>query len=633
MFAFDLLILPDPVATTPRHLGVNMLTQEHHDQINVWDWLAHSGATMVREFHPEKPLVRAERPTARWESIEFREDFETYRNGVLEDPGPDGPINWEVYSFDTPVRWIGVPDGIIEQLAALNIEPLVSLGYNPKMFPRPLVSDMEFDGIPSDVQIDWGAAASAYDYYFAMAYHYAKGYGSRYFLMHNEPECRTEVFHFQEDIEARLQSGEHPHRTGRDEDSRRTIACLTTQWGVLARMARLALDDAAGLLPEMPRLILSGPTCGQWEPFWLKAKEYLDCLDIHHYHPNPDAFDHVCKRVHFRARETGASFSCSEFNLLPGGLPFERIPFGLSASLDFGRLLMRSLRLSTTGQPPCEFLTMYEFNFPATDNNHKHLVYGDMNSLDWSCNDQNLPRRGDAWYPTASDLQVRFATPAFFLFRMLARLVPGTRADVESFPVLDSSMMCLIDDAHGGALGDLEVLTVDAGERLFVTFLNTWGADLTFPVDLQHCGERFATAVLRETSRYRRDEVVAQLELADSPIMVTLPPLSMTQMILVPQELGKAVSLQLEEVTTTPGSAGNLGLLQTTRLKALAAVGDVVVDVTDLNTVWTSSEPTSVPVHQGGLVQHLRRTEVPVTIAVRLFDGAANAAVTVHPVA
>ena len=90
MFAFDLLILPDPVATTPKHLGVNMLTQEYHDQINVWDWLAHSGATMVREFHPEKPLVKAQRPTARWESIDSREDFETYRSDVLEKPGPDG---------------------------------------------------------------------------------------------------------------------------------------------------------------------------------------------------------------------------------------------------------------------------------------------------------------------------------------------------------------------------------------------------------------------------------------------------------------------------------------------------------------------------------------------------------------
>ena len=272
-------------------------------------------------------------------------------------------------------------------------------------------------------------------------------------------------------------------------------------------------------------------------------------------------------------------------------------------------------------------------SFLPSDNNHKHLVYGDMNSLDWSCNDRHLPARGGAWYPTASDMQVRFATPAFYMFRMLARLVPGTQADAESFPVLDSSMMCLIDDAHGGAYGDLEVLTVDAGERLFVTFLNTWGTDLTFQVDLECCRERFATAVLRETSRHRRDEVIAQFQLAPGPVLVTLPPMSMTQMILVPQELRKAVSLQLEEVTATPGSAGNLGLLQTTRLKALAAVGDVMVDVTDLNTVWTSSEPDFVPVHQGGLVQHLRKTEVPVTIAAGLFDGAANATVTVHPVA
>ncbi len=48
----DVLVLPDPAARTPRHLGVNMLIQDHHDIINLWDWLGHSGATMVREFHP-----------------------------------------------------------------------------------------------------------------------------------------------------------------------------------------------------------------------------------------------------------------------------------------------------------------------------------------------------------------------------------------------------------------------------------------------------------------------------------------------------------------------------------------------------------------------------------------------------
>ncbi|NQT94160.1 MAG: hypothetical protein HQ559_15470 [Lentisphaerae bacterium] len=656
---FDLLILPDPVAKTPKHLGVNMLTQDHYDEINLWDWLAHSGATMSREFHPEKPLVAADmpldywgstdgkpnfdvyservlaaRPTDRWEGMSARSDFDAYRDKVLTDPGPAGPIGWDAYSFDRPVEWIGVPDGIVEKLVEVDVEPLVSLGYNPKMFSRPLVPDMEFDGIPSDDRVDWGAAASAYDYYFAIAYRYAKTYRSRYFLMHNEPECRVEVFHFPEDLEEIIHAvprGNPYFSEG--ENSRRTIACLSTQWGVLARMARMALDDAASLLPGTPRLILAGPTCGLWEPFWLKGKEYLDCLDFHHYHPNPDAFDNVSKRIHLRASETGAAFSCSEFNLIPGGVQFPRIPFELSAALDLGRILMRSMRLSTTGAPPCEFLTMYEFNYPSTDNNHKHLVYGDMNSLDWSCNDRNLPNRGGAWYPTASDLQVRFATPAFYLFRMLARCVPAGKDNADHYQVLDSSMMCLIDDAHTGNLTDVEVLTVDTGKNLYVTFLNTCGGHLVFTLDLQYVADRFATAVLRETSRFRRDEVTQQFPLAEHRVEMTLEPSSMTQLILTRHELGRATSLRLEEVTATPGSSDGLAVLQTTRFRALAAIdgADVDVDVTNLNTVWTSDEPEAMPVHQGGLVQHLRQVHQPVIVTVRLYDGAATASTTVSP--
>ena len=630
---FDLLILPNPIAKTPKHLGVNMLTQEHHDIINVWDWLAHSGATMAREFHPEKPLVGAERPPDPWESIHGSVDFEAYRRSVLANPAPNGPICWDVYSFDKPVRWVGVPDGIVKKLVEVGVEPLVSLGYNTKMFPRPLVPDMEFDGIPSDDQIDWGAAASAYDYYFAIAYHYAKTYQSRYFLMHNEPECRVEVFHFPKDLEERIQAvpRENTYFSG-GEDTRRTIACLSTQWGVLARIARMALDDAAKLLPDSRRPFLAGPTCGLWEPFWLKGRQYMDCLDLHHYHPDPDAYDNVCKRVCLRAQETGARFSCSEFNLLPGGVPFQRIPFELSAALELARILMRALRVAGPNGPACEYLTMYEFNYPSTDNNHKHLVYGDMNSLDWSCNDRSLPSRGEAWYPTASDLQVRFATPAYSMFRMLARCVPGKRSGThEGYPVLDGSMMCLIDDAHGGAYGDLDILTVDADEQLFITCLNTWNTDLTFMLDLQYVRKHFATAVLRETSRFRADEVTSQFPLTEDRMELKLEPKSMTQMILTPLELSRATSLRIEEITATPGSSDELDVLQTTRFQAIATIDGVEVDVTDLNAVWTSGEPEAMPVRQGGLVQHLRALGHPVTVTARLYDGAATASRTVHP--
>ena len=151
-------------------------------------------------------------------------------------------------------------------------------------------------------------------------------------------------------------------------------------------------------------------------------------------------------------------------------------------------------------------------------------------------------------------------------------------------------------------------------------------------LDMQYVRKHFATAVLRETSRFRADEVTSQFALTEDRVELRLEPNSMTQIILTPLALSSAASLRIEEITATPGSSDELGVLQTTRFQAIATIDGVEADVTDLNTVWSSDEPEAMPVRQGGLVQHLRALDHPVTITARLHDGAATASKTVHPV-
>ena len=67
---------------------------------------------------------------------------------------------------------------------------LGSLAHAPKDFPRPLVKEIGATVAPSNDGIDWGAAACAYEYYFAVIYHFAQQGSIADFLMINEPENR-----------------------------------------------------------------------------------------------------------------------------------------------------------------------------------------------------------------------------------------------------------------------------------------------------------------------------------------------------------------------------------------------------------------------------------------------------------
>ena len=86
-------------------------------------------------------------------------------------------------------------------------------------------------------------------------------------------------------------------------------------------------------------------------------------------------------------------------------------------------------------------------------------------------------------------------------------------------------------------------------------------------------------------------------------------------------DLTKVSELKLEERTATPGTIGDLGLFQTTRLRALGRIADRWIDLSDLNVVWSSSEDRLVKVYQGGLVQRVRQTGKSVVITAKTLAG------------
>jgi len=629
----NLLIEPTVIACTPRHLGVNIETQEYHDRTNLWDWLADSGSTIAREFHPEQNLrVRSVSPQT-WKDIATRADFDRFRERVAADPEGDA-IQWGAYAFDSQLAWMGVPDGIIEKVTQAGVDPLVSMGYYPKMFPEPLVKDLNCTQTPGDDQINWAAAASAYDYYFAVIYRYAARFGARYFTMHNEPECYDQSFwYYPPEMDA--QDG-NPYFSGTPRGRRLAIEILSAQWSVLARMAREAMDDVQALMARAGKpadLFLSGPTSGNWEPFWEKGGQYMDACDFHHYHVNADAYGRVYSRVALRSAAKGKRTCTTEFNRKAGSLPITDMFFNMQSSLEAAEQIIAAIEAPRPDGPICEFLAFYLLHFPCTHRNYKNLIYGDMNFLDWSGLDRGARSRPGEWYPTFEELQVRHATHAYHMFRMLARCVPGHDPDAEFYHVLKMSTVCLIDDGCGtGVIAGLRVLAVDQGDRMVVTILNPAGAGAQgVELDLQSFAGRFKAAVVRETSLMRADEVTAQAGLTDDRLTFDIAHRSLTQIILTELPLDRVGPLRIDEITTTPGSVEGLELHQTTRLRAIGTVDGREIDLTDTNVVWTSSSPDIIRVYQGGLVQRIRDSAQAVSIYAKTLAGQEAQPVAIPP--
>jgi hypothetical protein len=603
-----------PVGKTPKYLGVCLEVGEHADRSNLWDWLADSGSKMTRVIHPDEDLRAPEGKGETKKYIQTLQQFNDFRARLLADPVRNLP--WQNYRFDKPVPWIGVPDDQIRKATECGGAPLVSIGYGPQYYPRPLLKSYgDFFQAPDDA-VNWDAAAAAYEYYLANIYRYASRNGTTHFMMLNEPVAKNKQF---------LQ-----------------------QVSVLARMARLALEDVRGKLVNKQvaaDLRLSPPACHfPWEEFWPYVEPYCDFLDYHFYDPDPEMFKRQQSRMEMRARASGKKLAFTEFNRIGGPLQPNEALFSVKPSLQFAGLMMSILSASKAQDAGCEMALAYEFQSPATHRSFKSLVYGDMNLVDWTGQDNALNKKPKECYPSFEEFQLRMATPAYHAFKMLSRCTPGA-GKLDSYEVLalgeSAKGFSHVHDPNighnvfkmlspekyyslNGSGPDLRTLAVRTPDRLIITVLNsgpTHAKRVKF--DLEMLPEKYATAVVRETSLKLRDQAILQQLLSGPEMVVDLPAESMTQIIFTKEDLTKVTQLKLGEKTFTPGTAQKLGLLETTRLSALGKLGDGWLDLTDLNVVWTSSAPDLVAVYQGGLVQRMRQTKSEVRLTAKTLSGVA----------
>ena len=614
------LVDPVPVAKTPKYLGVCLEVAEDADRSNLWDWLADSGAKMARVVHPDNDLRSPAGKLESFKQIADKAGFEAYRANLLADPEKNLP--WSHYLFDHRIQWLGVPDDEVRKTTECGVEPIVSMAYSPRYYPRSLLKTFKPSLKPADEAINWDAAASAYEYYFANIHRYATRSGTTHFMMLNEPD---------------------------DRDVR-----IVQQTGVLARMARMAMEDVRTKLtnPQVAKgLRLSAPACHfAWESYWPYVEPYCDTVDFHFYSPDPDMFKREHARLAIRARASGKKTAVTEFNRIGGPLQPDQALFSVKPSLQFAGLVMSILSANKPQDPGCEMALAYEFQFPATHRSGKSLAYGDMNRVDWTGQDKALNGLPAEAYPTFEQFQLRMATPAFHMFRMLARCTPGA-GDIDAYEVLGlgestkglNEVFDQVNKANnyrplngekyyalGGAGPDLRTLAVRTADKLYITILNPGPAAVKrvgFNIEL--LGEKYATAVVRETSHWNRDKAIRQSSLKGSEFVVDLPAESLTQIIFTKADLSQVTVLKLEEKTFTPGTTSSLGLLETTRLRALGKLGDEWVDLSDLNVEWTSTEPALVAIYQGGLVQRLHASTKEITLTAKTLAGVAASGVII----
>ena len=609
-----------PVAKTPKYLGVCLEVAEDADRSNLWDWLADSGAKMTRVVHPDNDLRSPAGKLENFKHITDKAGFEAYRANLLADPEKNLP--WSHYLFDQRIAWLGVPDDEIRKATECGVDPVVSMAYSPRYYPRGLLKTFGTALKPVDESVNWDAAASAYEYYFANIHRYATRQGTTHFMMLNEPD---------------------------DRDRR-----LLQQTGVLARMARLAMEDVRAKLTDAKvakGFRLSAPACHfAWESYWPYVEPYCDSVDFHFYSPDPDMFARQHARLAIRARATGKKTAMTEFNRIGGPLQPDQALFSMKPSLQFAGLVMSILSASKPQDPGCEMALAYEFQFPATHRSGKSLAYGDMNRVDWTGQDKALNHQPSEAYPTFEQFQLRMATPAYHMFRMLARCTPG-KGDTEAYEVLGlgestKGLNEIYDQTNkanhyrplggekyyalGGAGPDLRTLAVRTSDKLYITILNPGPAAVKrIGFNLELLGDKYATVVIRETSHWNRDKAVRQSALKGAEFVVDLPAESLTQVIFTKADLNLVTELKLEEKTFTPGKAGNLAVLETTRFRALGKLGETWIDLTDLNVEWASSEPELVTIYQGGLVQRLQASRKELTLTAKTLSGVGAAPVAV----
>ncbi len=616
----ELRVFDRPGGTTCARLGFNVEVQEHAETANLWDYLADSGATVLREFHPEVNLRRRQVAAGTWGTVTDQAGFERVRRRIAANPRQE--IDWDSYRFSDLVPWLGVPDAIIAQVNRLEIEALVPLGYAPAMYPRPLVRNLAAPAPVPDADIDWEAACSAYEYCFALTYHFANNFGVRRFMLINEPEWRSGSFALPPEVAA-LGDGwfkafflDYSH-----EDLRiRFFHALAVQLGVIARLARMALDDVAGAL-GLPRLALLGPAASNWEVYWPYVADHVDVADYHHYTSEPQAL-----RARFTALAQVAGnrpLGLGEVGRIAGEMEIGESYLVHDNAMAFAGLMMELMRLGGGDLPRLAYACIYLFSFPCTHRNYKALVYGDMNLVDWTGCDLRLHNSPDH-HPSREELELRFPTAAYFVFRMLARTADAQRLEAPLI-LRDSARAPLVHKV-------LDHLVVRRGDSILITILNR-GAEVIDPIrlDLGALPRHGRHAVIRRTGMDAADEVADACTVTDGGLMIEVPPRSLVQVILHDRDPAGIVSSRLSALPSVSGRLEALGLWQTVRLRCLATDRHGEHDRTDLDVIWRSSAPRTVRVGSGGLVQRLRHTDRTVRLQAALPDGRILGEIAVPP--
>jgi hypothetical protein len=598
------LIEPRVVAQTPKHLGVNMEIGYHHDQVNLWDWLVYSGASLVRlsDVDFRKSTV----PIDRFKQIRNKEDFEAWRKQLLSDPLKNIP--WQYYSFEEFVPWVGYTNGILGKMQKAKVGALAPIAYLPSRYPvSPLKSLTEQVPVPDNL-INWDAAASAYEYSLAQIYHMTSRFGVTQYMMMNEPESEDKT---------------------------------AMQCGVIAQMIRLALEDMRVKLVDRQlatALSLGGPGHDIGSETWFKyIHPYVDIIDMHIYNPDSHPFARKYARLEMNAVQKNKKTAISEFNRIPGPTQPDQNLFSIRASLELADIIMTLLSCARPNALGFEYAMLYQFSFPSTHRSHKSLLYGDMNLMDWIGTDRVTYRMASELQNISKEsMQMRHPTPAFHMFRMLNRCTPGSREKAQAYEVLatgetdrgsrpgynaalDQSTFSRLEPkkyfAVGGETDELKTLAIRGGGRLYFTFLNQGPvAASRVAIDLNLLSEEYATAVVRETSQLKRDEPIDQIALNGKKIIIDVPAESMVQIIFLKEDLSKVTEIKLEEKTETPGTLADLKLLETTRIQAMGKLDNRWIDLTDLNIVWNTSSPELVKTYQGGLVQRLQSTSREVVL-------------------
>ena len=623
MFA-QFMISDQPMGRTPVRFGVNIETQPDAETSNLWDWLKDSGAQILREFHPEKRLRDPAALTVRWDACVDRESFDQFRADILRNP--ESAIPWDTYYFEREVPWLGVPDRIVKRVHEIGAEAVCSLGWCPKMYSESLVVNLEsgaaFDP-DSDAGIDWRAAASAWEYYFAEVFFFARRHGVTRFSMYNEPEW-SDHFHFPDDPD--LLEKKRDAVVGKNLDLYPKVAAIiAAQVAAMCRLARMAMKDVSEFLaPERGETIalqLIGPTSAHlWKEIWSKAEPYLDTCNYHVYAVDPAIHETIHRCVEQVVQPSDKRIAITEFNLKGGPMLPENTFFSWPRAIELARLLQRQLTLPAVKGPVMDFTTLYLFAFPATHRNYKALVYGDMNLVDWSVGgDVALRDRGTDWYPQFDELQLRFATPAYHLYRMMARCTPGAVGCDQPFPVYPC-VAPILYGSDNGEFDQIEAIAIDQGDRVMINFISLRAlASGDILLDMSPYSERFRMAIVRRTCSLQRDALLDVVDLsANHRVTLQLPGLSLTQLVLLPFDPGQAETLEIREETYTPGGLkAGLEKYQTTRLRAYGLFDGEWRDLSECAVRWRSSQPDNVPVSQSGLVIRLR----PSTGAVQLSAG------------